>query len=357
MPCRRNSFAFTLVELLVVIAIIGVLVAVLLPALSRARERAETISCQSNLRQIVTAAFNYATDYKGTMPFGMIFNRTKDNGRSTDGGSSGYITWFSSVDKYMTRGRTEVMPLDGYSPYWDGATKRRFSPAFKCPSVHSEFPQQVHYYNHGVAMPHMPLEMNPGNANPPVIGPARLTDLYAHNALFWDTPVWRDAEPDTPSLFWIGASGPPHQTVSGFTLPCTEMDNGRLAYPKHPELRYRSPGADRFAGSTSPLKRPDGPIEWPTDAFLAALPYEDFPGNADTYGIFWTFAFGGPRWRHNKNTTCNVAFADGSVRGLRLLPRTFVHDSVPYHENEFRRDMLMIKWPSNKKDSMVIPTD
>ena len=49
---KKRSTGFTLVELLVVIAIIGVLVALILPAISRARESARAAACQNNLRQI-----------------------------------------------------------------------------------------------------------------------------------------------------------------------------------------------------------------------------------------------------------------------------------------------------------------
>lgn len=67
-PARCVRRAFTLIELLVVLAIVGVLAALLMPSLSRARRQAKNTHCLSNLRQLGVGARTYAEDHESVLP-------------------------------------------------------------------------------------------------------------------------------------------------------------------------------------------------------------------------------------------------------------------------------------------------
>ncbi len=63
-----NNKSFTLIELLVVIAIIAILASMLLPAMQKARSKAQAITCINNLRTLMQLMTDYADDYKGCIP-------------------------------------------------------------------------------------------------------------------------------------------------------------------------------------------------------------------------------------------------------------------------------------------------
>lgn len=92
-----RSSGFTLVELLVVIAIIGILIALLLPAVQAAREAARRIHCTSNLKQVGLAVLNYENTNK-VLPIGMNIALPQFKGHSA---FSGLLPYVEQADLYV----------------------------------------------------------------------------------------------------------------------------------------------------------------------------------------------------------------------------------------------------------------
>jgi prepilin-type N-terminal cleavage/methylation domain-containing protein/prepilin-type processing-associated H-X9-DG protein len=103
---RRS--AFTLIELLVVIAIIGVLVALIMPAVQSAREAANRAKCQNNLRQLVIAASEYHDSFNSFPSGWYCMAPTYDTNGNLLGGDPNCASTMTPYTNYMWNGMTSL---------------------------------------------------------------------------------------------------------------------------------------------------------------------------------------------------------------------------------------------------------
>ncbi len=147
--CRRSAAAsrkhgFTLVELLVVIAIIGILIALLLPAVQAAREAARAMQCTNNLKQIGLATHSFHDAHNAIPPAYMI--------------GMGHATWAGFLLPFMEQGTVaEMVPIEQQVYSMRDIIKEMSLPGLLCPSRR--------------AAPQISTKENPRAGFSPVYGP------------------------------------------------------------------------------------------------------------------------------------------------------------------------------------------
>lgn len=194
---RRRNSAFTLVELLVVIAIIGILVALLLPAVQAAREAARRTQCNNNLKNMSLALQNYHDTYK-MFPMGARGQRPLGNNTALPGGDLGSSWYFATApfieqrniyDKIMATQRPGVTGTSAGAPEFRYGSFRNADPPQR--EIRTALRGLVPGYMRCPSSPFPVMDMDTGNiCNATYTGITGGTNIQPNNATLYPNILW-----------------------------------------------------------------------------------------------------------------------------------------------------------------------
>jgi prepilin-type N-terminal cleavage/methylation domain-containing protein len=211
MRCTRtNRDAFTLVELLVVIGIIAVLISVLLPSLSKARQAANLVDCQSRLRQMGQAMQIYVSTSKGLLPWGGVDHSEPwtDDTLPNNSNRETFWWWFFTLSEIMDR---NTLGNDGLV--------HNLSPVFSDRDT-VDHPGGQRFHNHYTCNPRVMYRADVADDAPAIFGTGpsiepqylqqrKITSIRRPSSVFviWDAPQAANWTPAANSAYAYHAYG------------------------------------------------------------------------------------------------------------------------------------------------------
>jgi prepilin-type N-terminal cleavage/methylation domain-containing protein/prepilin-type processing-associated H-X9-DG protein len=279
---------FTLVELLVVIGIIALLIAMLLPALNKARAQAKTTACLSNLRSIGQGIAIYVANNKGTLPYG-YWDGIQTPSQTANTVFTGFPALNNASD-WTTLIMSNVYHKGGgtYSTLPPSQTSADVLNMFVCPSAtdyqngapnNRLFPL-LHYSCHPRLMPNL-YDKDLSLASTPLLVPYKIAHVKRSGEVI---------------LIFDG-----NQIFSQRNGSCLPYGNGI------DENGLYTGNFTQFGHTWNWLL---------SDGMTGSLDAAVFTINADRTNLGSQAA--DMRWRHGRNDTCNFLYVDGHADGLRL---------------------------------------
>jgi prepilin-type N-terminal cleavage/methylation domain-containing protein len=274
-PGARRQAAFTLIELLVVLAIIGTLMAIILPAIQKARDSANGMLCRNNLKQLVTALHNYHGDV-GHFPPGVGSGNLV--GQQSDPNNSGTVFW--RIQNYIELNGTPtgVSPKVLYCPSRRAPAMAPFRTDYAARSDVGSRPTNLNVTRLVGAVPANTSTIF--NSTPRTVSLIQITNLdgTSHTAIlthkYLAPPLYMpggDPLTGTGDLEWWNNTG------FNFLRPTDNplQDNRDLTIPE----------IDRRMGSPHPVGMPYSF----TDGSTRRIPYSQPVPTPEPWLSFWTY--------------------------------------------------------------------